>query len=92
MLYVLAALSFLLAISQYLFGAAPFGDTAASDVLGSLFYAFAPLILALVLVGLKHLVQRRRGQPTSFATDLVWVWGFFLAVVFIAHVVAMVQA
>jgi hypothetical protein len=90
--YALVVLSLLLAASQYLFGAAPFGDSEAGDVFASLTYAFAPLVLALALAGSKHLVQRARAKPTSFAFDLLWMWGLLLTIVIFAHVVAMVQS
>jgi hypothetical protein len=85
--YVLAALTLLLAASELSFGN-PVGETVTGRVATSLAYAFTPWLFALMLAGLKHLLQRMRWKPTTFSSDLNWMWGVLLAIAAIAHVVA----
>ena len=43
-------------------------------VVGSVFYALSPAILAAVVAGLIYLFRRK-----EFARDFHWAWGLFLA-------------
>ena len=88
--YVLAALSMLLAASEFSFGN-PAGQTVTGRLAASLSYAFTPWLFALGFAGLKRMVQWMRGKSTTFSSDLDWMWGVLLVIAAIAHSFAILK-
>ena len=82
--YIIIFLSILLAVSEFNFGN-PGGVTVWGRAAGSLSYAFSPLLLALVLSGVKRLFQKMRGTPSTFSSDVTWMWGILLVLLALAH-------
>jgi hypothetical protein len=85
--YALAGLSLLLAAIEFSFGN-PAGQTVTGRLAASLVYAFTPWLFALVFAGLKGVVQWTREKPTTFSSDLNWMWSVLLVIAAIAHGVA----
>ena len=83
----LVVLSLLLAAIEFTFGN-PAGQTVIGRLSASLAYAFTPLLFAFVFAGPKRLVQWMWGKPTTFSSDLNWMWGVLLVIAAIAHGVA----
>jgi hypothetical protein len=77
--YILICVSLLIAASEFNFGN-PSGSTVTGRLLASLTYAFAPLIFALLLLGLFSGISlvRKRGHTSTFSSDLNWTWGVLL--------------
>jgi hypothetical protein len=89
-LYILFAVSAVLAWSEFTFGKST-ALTTGERVAGSLGYAFAPLLIALLIAGIMSRFHKLPGKPSAFLSNFNNVWAVLLGLATLSHIATLTR-